>query len=88
MKLIASPEQIRAARAMLGWSQQKLATEADIARSTLALIEKGHEDLNNATRAKVQKKLEDGGIEFLPPDGGRGEGIRFTPQEQSSASDQ
>ena len=70
---------------MLGWSQRKLATETDIARSTLALIEKRQEDVNNASRAKVQKKLEDSGIEFLPPEGGRGEGIRFTPPNQSQA---
>jgi hypothetical protein len=64
---------------MLGWSQQKLATEADIARSTLALIEKVQDDVNNASRAKVQKTLEEGGIEFLPPEGNRGEGVRRNP---------
>lgn len=76
---------------MLGWSQRKLATETDIARSTLALIEKGQEDANNASRAKVQRRLEEGGIEFLPPEGNRGEGIRLTPvpkaQSKTSESD-
>jgi transcriptional regulator with XRE-family HTH domain len=60
---------------MLGWSQQKLADESEIARSTLALIEKRHDDVNNASRAKVQKKLEEQGIEFLVSEAGRGEGI-------------
>ena len=79
MKLIASPEQIRAARAMLGWSQQKLASESKVGRTTIFRIERGEDDANNASRAKLQTTLEENGIEFLPANGDRGEGIRLTP---------
>jgi ribosome-binding protein aMBF1 (putative translation factor) len=78
MKLIASPEQIRAARAMLGWSQQELASKSKVGRTTIFRIERGEDDSNNASRAKLQSMLEEHGIEFLPPDGNRGEGIRLT----------
>ena len=78
MKLIASPEQIRAARAMLGWSQQKLASESKVGRTTVFRIERGEDDANNASRAKLQSTLEGHGVDFLPPEGDRGEGIRLT----------
>jgi transcriptional regulator with XRE-family HTH domain len=73
---------------MLGWSQHKLATEADIARSTLALIEKSQDDVNNASRAKIQRTLEAFGIEFLPSEGKRGEGIRRKPTSEPDSIDQ
>jgi DNA-binding XRE family transcriptional regulator len=80
MKLIASPQQIRAARAMLGWSQAELASHSSVARSTVALIERGNDDVNDASRSKIQRALESQGVEFLPSLDGKGEGIRLTPK--------
>jgi predicted transcriptional regulator len=39
-----TPRQIRAARALLGWSQQRLADKAIIALNALARLEKGAVD--------------------------------------------
>lgn len=66
---------------MLGWSQQKLAAESKVGRTTIFRIERGEDDANNASRAKLQVTLEKNGIEFLPSEGNRGEGIRFTPAD-------
>ena len=57
--------QVRAARALLGWSQQDLARRARIGASTLADFERGQRTpvLNNLEA--MRKALEDGGIAFL-----------------------
>lgn len=64
---------------MLGWSQQELASKSKVGRTTIFRIERGEDDSNNASRARLQTTLEENGVEFLPPEGGRGEGIRLTP---------
>ena len=63
-----SPEQCRAARGWLRWSQQKLADQAKVAVSTL-------KDFENRTRkpipnnlAAIRSALEAAGIEFLNGD--------------------
>ncbi|WP_308737965.1 helix-turn-helix domain-containing protein [Rhizobium sp. TH2] len=77
MKMLCTPVQVRAARVLLGWSQQKLADEADVSRSTLALVERGDNLANNASRERIQRALEKAGLEFLPPDATKGSGIRY-----------
>ena len=58
--------QIRAARALLAWSQQDLAREAHVAVSTVADFERGHRTpvANNADA--MRGALESAGISFLP----------------------
>jgi transcriptional regulator with XRE-family HTH domain len=58
--------QIRAARALLGWSQIKLARSAGIGLATLQRIEQsdGIVKGNFATVLKIQKTLEAAGISF------------------------
>jgi ribosome-binding protein aMBF1 (putative translation factor) len=60
-----SPEQCRAARAWLGWSQQELATKARVSNSTIRDFETGRRVpiANNLTA--IQNALERGGIRFL-----------------------
>src|SRR5215470_15347481 len=58
--------QIRAARALLGWSQHRLAREAGIGSATVRRIEQ-HEGVvkgNFSTILKVQRALEQAGIHF------------------------
>jgi transcriptional regulator with XRE-family HTH domain len=64
--------QIRAARALLGWSQGKLAGTAGIGLATLQRIEQSDGDLrgNFSTIVKVQKALEQAGIHFREEEGG------------------
>lgn len=58
--------QIRAARALLGWSQSRLARAAGIGLATLQRIEQSEGVLkgNFATVLKIQKALEFAGISF------------------------
>jgi transcriptional regulator with XRE-family HTH domain len=64
--------QIRAARALLGWSQGKLARVAGIGLTTLQRIEQNEGVVkgNFSTVLKIQKALEQAGIHFIEDDGG------------------
>ena len=68
--------QIRAARALLGWSQQQLADKAIVSLNALARLEKGSVDSRSSTVNAVQKALSKAGVEFLDPDV-KGEGVRL-----------
>lgn len=73
--------QIKAARALLGWAQGELAKKADVALPTLKRMESGQDIVKaSAENAwKVQKALEDAGIEFIAENGG-GAGVRGPKQ--------
>jgi transcriptional regulator with XRE-family HTH domain len=64
--------QIRAARALVGWSQTKLARSAGIGLATLQRIEQsdGVVKGNFATVLKIQKTLEGAGISFTDDEAG------------------
>ncbi|MFM2043943.1 MAG: hypothetical protein RLY86_2519 [Pseudomonadota bacterium] len=72
-----STRQIKAARILLGWSQADLARAADISASTIHRFEHGR-GFNANTYFKIVGAMEDHGIEFIPADGTRGEGLRLT----------
>jgi predicted transcriptional regulator len=59
--------QIRAARALLGWSQQQLADKAIVSLNSLARLEKESVDSRVSTVNAVQKALTKAGMEFLMP---------------------
>jgi transcriptional regulator with XRE-family HTH domain len=73
--MITGP-QIRAARGLLGWTQQQLADASIIAVNTIKQLEHGTTDAKTSTLSAVQRALEAAGIEFIPAAGGRGEGVR------------
>ena len=56
--------QIRAARAMLGWSRQDLADRAIISISTVRRMEEGETNHRLNSIECTQKILEEAGIEF------------------------
>ena len=64
--------QIRAARALLGWSQTHLARRAGLGLATLQRIERdeGIEKGKFSTVIKIQKALEQAGIHFTEDDTG------------------
>jgi transcriptional regulator with XRE-family HTH domain len=68
--------QIRAARALLGWSQQELADKAIISLNALNRLERGEVDPRVSTLMAVHKALTNAGIEFLSV-GEKGEGVRL-----------
>jgi transcriptional regulator with XRE-family HTH domain len=64
--------QIRAARALLGWSQDKLARAAGVGLATLQRIEQNEGVVkgNFSTILKIQKVLEQAGIHFTDDESG------------------
>jgi transcriptional regulator with XRE-family HTH domain len=62
------PAQVRAARALLGWSQQELASRASVATSTVADFERGHRSPVSNNLEAMRSALEGAGISF--PAGG------------------
>lgn len=59
------PEQIRAARAILGWSQDDLASAANVSKPTVADFERhAREPMVNNLLA-IRRACEDAGIQFV-----------------------
>lgn len=63
--------QIRAARAMLGWSRDDLLKASGISMSALLRMEGALADSRSSTLNKVVKALSLAGIEFVTRDDGR-----------------
>ena len=61
---------------MLGWSQDQLATGANVARATVADFERGARIPVPNNLAAIRAALEAAGIEFLAQNGG-GPGVRL-----------
>jgi DNA-binding XRE family transcriptional regulator len=72
-----TPGQIRAGRALLGWSQAVLADRAILSLSALIRLENGKSDARSSTVLAIQEALEKGGIEFIPGTDRRGPGVRL-----------
>lgn len=64
-------EQIRAARALLDWSQSDLADRAGLSQTGIARIENGTNQPNSSTLAKIEAAFEGSDIEFLGTSGVR-----------------
>jgi transcriptional regulator with XRE-family HTH domain len=71
--------QVRAARALLGWTQELLADKALVALTALKRLESDRLLVRDATRDAVRKALEATGIVFLSSR--RGEGAMLVRQE-------
>ncbi len=70
--------QVRAARALIGWSQAKLAETAGVPVSTIDAFETGAPDpIANEAVDKMRAALETAGVVFIPKDGGGGIGVRL-----------
>ncbi|MDR6100482.1 transcriptional regulator with XRE-family HTH domain [Agrobacterium larrymoorei] len=67
--------QCKLARVALDWSVIQLADAAQVSTQTVTRLERG-EELRPSTLARIRQALEDGGIEFIPENGG-GVGVRF-----------
>ena len=65
--------QVRAARALLNWTQEMLAEKALVALTTLKRLESERGlPVHESTRDQVQKALEANGVLFMDSDRGRG----------------
>lgn len=56
--------QLRGARAMLGWTTARLGTASKIHRRTVADIERGRTQPQEATATRLVAALEQGGVVF------------------------
>ena len=63
--------QCRAARALLGWSQDDLVAQSTITKKTIADFEREATRPYPRTLAAIQRALEAAGVEFLPDNGVR-----------------
>jgi transcriptional regulator with XRE-family HTH domain len=74
---MTEPAQVRAARALIGWSPAQLADAAGVPLSTVDRIESGQPDSIPAeATAKLRAALESAGVVFIPKNGG-GAGVRL-----------
>jgi hypothetical protein len=75
--------QIRAGRALLGWSVATLATQSGISEATIRRAEAvdGVPTMRSDNLLAIQRALEDGGVMFLDPGDVRtgGAGVRWRP---------
>lgn len=79
------PEQSRAARAWLDWSQEELAAKASVSLSTVRDFEKGRREPIPNNLAAMRAALESAGIDFV--DDGGTLGIAFAKRaKRRSAS--
>ena len=60
-----SPEQVRAARGWLGWSQQDLAARAQVGLSTVKDFENGSRKPIANNLSAIRRAIEEAGITFL-----------------------
>ena len=68
-------DQVRMARAALGWGVRELAAKAGVSANTVSRYENGADALGG-TLLKIQRVLEQGGIIFIDENGG-GPGVRL-----------
>jgi transcriptional regulator with XRE-family HTH domain len=71
-----TPEQCRAARGLLDWSQALLAEQAQVGIVTVRQLEAGIHQPRRATLDVIKRALEAGGVEFINENGG-GPGVRL-----------
>jgi transcriptional regulator with XRE-family HTH domain len=76
--LKVSIRQIKAARALLGWSQENLASAANVSVPTIKRLEAQDGPLGGRTETgnKIEAALGKAGIEFIDENGG-GAGVRL-----------
>lgn len=60
-----TPAQAKAARALLGWSQEDLAKRSGVVRRTLMSFETGMRDPRQETIQKIVEAFERAGVRFV-----------------------
>ena len=73
------PQQIKAARSLLGWSQIDLAQATSLGVATIKRIEVAHNVIRGRAENlwRIEKALEDAGVIFIPADETAGPGVRL-----------
>jgi DNA-binding XRE family transcriptional regulator len=71
------PAQIRAARALLGWSQEDLARESELGITTVHDTESGRRGADTDAAAEIRRALWNGGVVFSSGGPDEGPGVRL-----------
>jgi transcriptional regulator with XRE-family HTH domain len=81
---LVTTRQIKAARALLGWSQADLAKRSGVSEPTIARLEAAEGQLGGReeTIEKIRIAIEVAGIEFIKDNGG-GPGVRLRKRQPS-----
>jgi transcriptional regulator with XRE-family HTH domain len=77
-----APEQCRAARGLLAWSQQELAQRARVGVVTVHQLEAGASQPRRATLEVIRRAFEVAGVEFIDENGG-GPGVRLRKRQRA-----
>jgi predicted transcriptional regulator len=82
-----SIRQLKAARNLVGWSQQELAAAASISLPTIKRLEAAQGWLGGrqTTGQKIQMALEKAGVQFINENGG-GPGVRLRKRQRLNKS--
>ena len=80
-----TPEQSRAARGLLGWSQQELASKAGVGIVTVHQLEAGTSQPRRATLDVIRRAFESAGVEFID-ENGEGPGVRLKKRTRSKST--
>ena len=75
---------LRAARMLVDWNQARLACEVGISRATINAVESGRVSGDSPACMAMVQALERAGVQFIPPIGNLGPGVRFTPPSDLS----
>jgi transcriptional regulator with XRE-family HTH domain len=71
------PAQLRAARALLKWSRQRLASASGTGRETIQDFEARGSNPKRSTMLAWERALKKAGVEFLDGNETRGPGVRL-----------
>lgn len=70
--MLLTPEQVRAARGLLGWSRRELAIVSRVSHNTIKAIELGQTDPRRSTLVKLSRTFELHEILFVSSAAGDG----------------
>jgi predicted transcriptional regulator len=81
--LKVSIRQIKAARALLGWSQDDLAKNSGVSAPTIKRLEAAEGDIGgrSVTGESLVAALQEAGVEFIQENGG-GAGVRLAKRQR------
>jgi len=77
-----TPEQCRAARGLLKWTQPQLARLARVSKDTVRHFESGRQEANPSTLIVIKLAFETHGVEFT---NGDAPGVRLPKSKHSSS---
>jgi transcriptional regulator with XRE-family HTH domain len=82
-----TPQQCRAARGLLGWTQEELAARAGVSRGTVRGFENGRHELLRGSATVIRGALEAAGVILLDADGEAGPGVRLRTDRSRRSMD-